>query len=62
MNKRPAVSFLCVECAFDAGGKPFKDRLSRFHKGVCGVCKQARAVTEPSDFKWVRQFEHKSQA
>lgn len=42
-------TWVCSDCGLKASqGKAFT--VSTFHNGVCGVCGQTKAVTQPRDF------------
>jgi hypothetical protein len=47
INKK-SLYWVCQECGSKASKKQFK--VSTWHKGICGVCKKEKFVTEPRDF------------
>lgn len=46
--------WVCSDCGVKAskamGNNPPSFEVSTFHNGVCGVCGETKAVTEPGDF------------
>lgn len=46
------VDWICPQCAYENGAKPFKKHLATFHLNTCGVCRKEKQVTEPRDFDW----------
>jgi hypothetical protein len=46
------LAWICPQCAYDAGARPFPGHLATFHTDECGSCHEQRSVTEPRDFDW----------
>lgn len=46
------VTWICVDCAHEYGARMRPDHLATWHEDTCGVCKRAKTVTEPRDFRW----------
>ena len=46
------INWICVECAHLHDGKQDMNHLATFHEGICDVCDNIKAVTEPRDFVW----------
>lgn len=49
MNKKPYPKWVCRPCGIKAS-KGAEFTVSTYHVGICGVCGQKRAVTQPRDF------------
>jgi len=47
---KPYPSWVCAECAHEARGRFSQLNTSTMHEGTCGVCGQAKTVTEPRDY------------
>lgn len=47
---KPYPTWVCLECAYKAGGMFPQGLISTFHKGKCDVCGKSKAVTEPRDY------------
>ena len=43
-------AWVCSSCAEKAGGKWPKGHVATFHSGICHVCGELVAVTEPRDW------------
>jgi rRNA maturation protein Nop10 len=46
--KYPA--WVCIPCGEEFGRDAARWRVATFHEGMCGVCGEKTAVTEPRDF------------
>ena len=51
-------TWVCYDCAVEAGYQPRSNHVSTFHIGICGVCKQEKSVTEPRDFGYPKFKKH----
>ena len=53
---KPYPAWVCIDCAKNAltqdALKKLEGSLSTFHYGICEICGEMKAVTEPRDFWW----------
>lgn len=52
MNEQP--DWVCVPCGLKWGNRWPKNHLATFHNGKCGVCGREDSVTEPRDFRYLK--------
>lgn len=46
--------WVCFDCAELCGHGAPEGHVCTVHIGICGVCGEKKAVTEPSDFRWLK--------
>ena len=52
MDKSDRVypAWCCHDCGITASGGKTLHNYATYHSGICGVCGESKAVTEPRDF------------
>lgn len=52
---KPYPQWVCISCGNKYGNGMPKDHVCTMHEGVCGICGETRGVTEPRDFRHLKQ-------